>query len=220
MISSGSSAVVSAPTKKSAAVIVRDARRAGHGDLGIAGDGDARHFRRGIGMRDAAANRAAVADLVMRDVRDRRLQQRMRGREPRIVLDVAPAHHGAEPHAVGGNLDLVQLGQLAQVDEQRRRSDTERQHRHQALPAGDGTCLPIMGGKQRDGFGQRGGTGIFERRQFHGPTAFWLELRFQSGLLLTTWRRHSGQRRDPCVRLARHVTCDGAGARPSAPSLM
>ena len=66
------------------------------GDLGIAGDGDAGHFGRRIGMGDAAADRAAIADLVMRDMGDRGLEQRMRGREPLVVFDVAPAHHGAE----------------------------------------------------------------------------------------------------------------------------
>ena len=92
----------------------------------------------------------------------------MRGGEPRIVLDVAPAHHGAEPHAVGGDLDLAQLRELAQVDQQRRRDDAEGQHRHQALPAGNGARLPAMGGEQRDGFSERGGTGVFERGQLHG----------------------------------------------------
>ena len=65
-------------------------------------------------MRDAAAHGAAIADLVVRDMLDRGLQQRMGGRQARVVLDVAPAHHGAEPHTVGGNPDLLQFGQLAQ----------------------------------------------------------------------------------------------------------
>ena len=58
-------------------------------------------------MRDAAADRAAVADLVVRDMRDRGLQQRMRRGQPLVVENVAPAHHRAEPHAVGADLDAV-----------------------------------------------------------------------------------------------------------------
>ena len=54
----------------------------------------------GSACAHAAADRAAVADLVVRDMRDRGLEQRMRGREPLVVLDVAPAHQRAEPHAV------------------------------------------------------------------------------------------------------------------------
>ena len=68
-------------------------------DLGVAGHRDARHFRGRIGVRDAAADGAAIADLVVGDLADRGLEQGMRGVEPRVVLDVAPAHHGAEPHA-------------------------------------------------------------------------------------------------------------------------
>ena len=47
----------------------------------------------------------------------------MRGREPLVVLDVAPAHHGAE-----WTPSLVEIlmrrrsGELAQVDQQRRRA--------------------------------------------------------------------------------------------------
>jgi hypothetical protein len=88
------------------------------GNLGIAGHGDPRHFGRRIGMSNAAADRAAVADLIMRDVRDRCLEQRMRGLEPLIVLDVAPSHHGAERHARIRNPDSAQIGELAQVDKQ------------------------------------------------------------------------------------------------------
>ena len=99
MISSVVSAVVNAPWKKSAALNHMRAGFADDGNLGIAGHGDAGHFGGRIGMGNAAADRAAVADLIMRDVGDRGLEQRMRGREPLVVLDVAPAHHGAERDA-------------------------------------------------------------------------------------------------------------------------
>ena len=68
-------------------------------------------------MGKAAADRAAVADLVMRDMRDRRLEQRMRGIEPFVVFDLAPAHHGTESDAFLGNPDPAQIGELAKVDE-------------------------------------------------------------------------------------------------------
>ncbi len=64
-------------------------------------------------MRDAAADRAAIADLIMRDVRDRGLEQRMRGLESGVVLDLAPAHHGAERDAALRNPDAAQIGKLA-----------------------------------------------------------------------------------------------------------
>ena len=138
-------------------------------DLRVAGHDDAGHLGRRIGMRDrcrrpcrgcgsGSAPHASTAAL----------QQRMRSRKPRVVLDVAPAHHGAEPHAVGGDPDLAQFVQLAQIDQQLRRGEAERQHRHQALPAGDHLGLAVVRGEQLDGFGERGRTGIIERRQFHG----------------------------------------------------
>ena len=45
-------------------------------------------------MRDAAADGAAIADLIVGDLADRGLEQGMGGVEPCVVLDVAPAHHG------------------------------------------------------------------------------------------------------------------------------
>src|SRR5580704_5618787 len=88
------------------------------GNPGIAGHGDARQFGRGIGMRHAAADGAAIADLIMRDMLDRRYQEWMRLAQPRVVKNVAPAHHGAEPNAVIGDFDLPKLAKLAQVDDE------------------------------------------------------------------------------------------------------
>ena len=134
------------------------------GDLRLAGHDDARHLGGGIGVGDAAADGAAVADLIMRDVLDGRDQQRMRLAQPRVVEDVAPAHHGAEGDAVVRDLDLPQLGELAQIDQQRRRSDAERQHRHQALAAGQRLGFAVMGCEQRNRFVDRGRAGVFEGR--------------------------------------------------------
>ena len=121
-------------------------------------------------MRNAAADGAAIADLIMRDVFDGRDQQRMRLAQPRVVEDVAPAHHGAERDAVVRDLDLPQLGELAQIDQQRRRSDAERQHRHQTLAAGQRLGFAVMRRQQRDRVGERGRTGIFEGWEFHAGT--------------------------------------------------
>ena len=42
-------------------------------------------------MGKTAPDRATVADLIVRDMRDGRVQQRMRRHQPLIVLNVAPA---------------------------------------------------------------------------------------------------------------------------------
>jgi hypothetical protein len=43
-------------------------------------------------MGKTAPDRATVADLIVRDMRDGRVQQRMRRHQPLIVLNVAPAY--------------------------------------------------------------------------------------------------------------------------------
>jgi hypothetical protein len=148
-----------------------DAGLARDRDLGVAGHGDPRHFRRRIGMRDAAPDRAAVADLIVRDMGNRGLEQRMRAIEPPVVLDVAPAHHGAQRHAAVGNPDAAQVGELAQIDQQRRLGETEGEHRHQALAPGQRLRIAVMRGEKRDCLGQRGRACIVEGRQFHDPDA-------------------------------------------------
>jgi hypothetical protein len=102
---------------------------------------------------------------------DRGDQQRMRCREPRIIQDIAPAHQGTEPHPRIGNLDLVEARQLAQVDQERGRRDAERQHRHERLPACDRLGVAVARGQESDRLGERRGTRIFERRQFHADVS-------------------------------------------------
>ena len=57
-------------------------------------------------MGKTAPERATVADLVMRDMRHGRVQQRMRRHQPLIVLNVAPAYERG-----------LQLGAQAALDE-------------------------------------------------------------------------------------------------------
>jgi hypothetical protein len=66
-------------------------------------------------MGKTAPDRATVADLVMRDVRDGRVQQRMRRHQPLIVLDVAPADERAEPQAVIADGDIAEPGQPPEI---------------------------------------------------------------------------------------------------------
>src|SRR5262249_21648614 len=63
---------------------------ADEGDFALAGNRDARQFGGGVGMGETAPDRAAVADLIVRNMCNRGAQQRMRGHQSLIVLDVAP----------------------------------------------------------------------------------------------------------------------------------
>jgi hypothetical protein len=112
-------------------------RLAGNHNLAVASHRDPGQFGRRIGMGEAAADRAAVANLVMRDMRDRLPQQRVRRGEPRVGLDVAPRHPGAEPDTLRTDGDAPQPGKPPQIDQKGRGRQAEIQYRHQALAAGD-----------------------------------------------------------------------------------
>src|ERR1700684_2393106 len=64
--------------------------------LTIAGDDNARHFRCGVGVSQAATDRTAVPYLVMRYVIDSCGNERIGGRQAGMFFDVSPAHHGAD----------------------------------------------------------------------------------------------------------------------------
>src|SRR5262249_14608010 len=88
------------PGEKLAGTYCARAGRAEEGGLALTSPRDPGQLGCRVGMGKAAPDRATVADLVMRDMRDGRVQQRMRCRQPLIVLDVAPAYERAEPQAV------------------------------------------------------------------------------------------------------------------------
>jgi hypothetical protein len=79
----------------------------------------------------------------MRDMRYGRAQQRMRRRQPLIVLDVAPAYQRAEPEAVIADGDIAEPGQPPQIDQQAWGRQAEGENRHQALSSGDDDCLGV-----------------------------------------------------------------------------
>ncbi len=122
-------------------------------------------------MGKAAADRAAIADLVMRNVRNRGLEQRMRRIEPFVVFDVAPTHHGAQRDAFRRNPDAAQIGELAKVDQQGRLGKAEREHRDEALAAGDRLGVTVTRRQELNGFGERRRACIVEGRQFHDSVA-------------------------------------------------
>ncbi len=117
-------------------------------------------------MGKTAADGAAVTDLIMRDVRDGLAQQRVRGHQPPIVLDVAPAHPGAKTNAAVANGNVSKPGNPAQIDQHARRRQPEGENGHQALPAGDDGRLGIRH-EQVDCFPERGRDLVLEGSGFH-----------------------------------------------------
>jgi hypothetical protein len=86
---------VDSPGEKIAGAYRARSRRAEQGDFALAGYRDAGQFGSRVGMGETAPDGATVADLVMRDMGDGCAQQRMRRRQPLIVLDIAPAYKRA-----------------------------------------------------------------------------------------------------------------------------
>ena len=84
-------------------------------------------------MGETAADGAAVADLVMGYVIDHELEQGMCGREPVILLDLAPAHARSDPQSPGREADLIHAAKSLDIDQQRRVCHPEREQRQQAL---------------------------------------------------------------------------------------
>jgi hypothetical protein len=66
--------------------------------------------------------------------------------------------------------DLLKLRDLAEVKDQGGRGNAERQHRHEALAAGERFGVAIMSGQERDRFGDTGRAGVLEWRQLHELT--------------------------------------------------
>jgi hypothetical protein len=131
---------------------------AGRHHLGIEGRRHRAPFRGRIGMGDAAAERAAGADRIMRDVADDIGQEAAE----RAVLDRLLKHHVADtrPDAELAVLDCeaVEFGHAVDVDQMARTCQAEGHRRHQALPTGEHPAVVIGEFRQQiqrfvDGFG-------------------------------------------------------------------
>src|ERR1700732_250719 len=92
------------------------ASRTDNRNFGIAGDSNAGHFGGRIGMRQAAADRAAFADRAMRNMSDGSGKQRMRSRKIGVRFDVAPTHPCAKVDASIVDLNRVETSYAPDID--------------------------------------------------------------------------------------------------------
>ena len=121
----------------------------------------------GVGMGQAAAERAPVADLRVGDVGHGGGQQGRDLRHLRAALETALAGHGAdlEPAAVGA--DVGQLGHAVEVDQRGGLRQAEVHRRDQALAAGEELAVVGVFGEERERLVGRGGGIVLEWCRFH-----------------------------------------------------
>ena len=113
-------------------------RLAGGADGAELGIIDQRHGRQlggGIGVRQRAANGAAIARLAMPDMAQRFRQQRAISRDLGRGLELALAHHGADAQPAVDHRDAAQIGDAAEIDQMVGDDVAKIHHRHQRLPA-------------------------------------------------------------------------------------
>ena len=120
-------------------------------------------------MGEVAAERAAVADRRMREVRHRRRDQRQVPRDLGRAHQLDVARQRADAHRPVGDRDALQLGEAADVDEELRREKPQVQRRDEALPAGQDLRVVAMPAQERQRLGERARADVVESRRLHGP---------------------------------------------------
>ena len=122
-------------------------------------------------MGEAAADRAAVADLVVRDMANCFHEERMRAMQFLVAFDIAPARERAQSNSVGIDCNAPQLGNAADVDEKARRRQSKGEDRNEALSAGNHFGFVTVLGQERDRAFQAVGADILEACSLHcdGP---------------------------------------------------
>ena len=123
---------------------------------------DKRNFGTRIGVGDRAANRSAAAGLRVADPGQRGGQERL------AFVKLGPCQKFRLPYAsadadgIRVAFDFRELRQMHDVDQDFRACHPHRQHRHQALSAGEDAGILSLGGKRGMRLRQRPGAQVVE----------------------------------------------------------
>ena len=129
---------------------------------------DKRQLGARIGVRETAADRAAISRLNVTHPRERLAKQRHARGERVVALDRALACASAGARHVLFDCDEFQLGDFVDIDQPRRAHEPHRHHRHKALAAGEELRAVAVRREQRANLGKRSGAGVFERSGLQG----------------------------------------------------
>ena len=121
----------------------------------------------GVAVRDRTADRAAVAHLVVADLRGDRAQHAALAREQVVGLDVAVPGERADRDVVAGVADVGEVAHPTDVDEHRRRRQPQLHQRQQRHAAGQQLGVVAVLDELRDRAVGRLGTHVVERGGDH-----------------------------------------------------
>ena len=191
------------------------ARAAGRRDieLGIERQGDGRQLARGVGVRDRAAHRAAVADLEVPDERRRKAEERGRSRGI-TALELGLAGHRPDRDRAVGPLDAGERRHPVEVHDVLEASQPQRQHRDEALPPGERLGLVAVLREQTGHVVDRLGRVVLEGRRLHGAASLvapTTTTRTFADLLRVVTRMLDSVR--PLTRLAKEAPGGGTGGQ-------
>ena len=160
------------------------AARAAREHAGAKSCGDQAPFGRRVGVRQAAAKRAARADRMVRDVLHHARQQFAERTRHDGALEGAVAHAGADVQVAVARFERAQRRDFIDIDEMRRCGETQCHRRHQALAAGEDAAFawsPFT--EQRQRLVEAARRVVLERRGLQAPMR-----------RATRWSRRRGRR--------------------------
>ena len=135
--------------------------------LGIEQHRHHRQFGGGIGMRETAADGAAVADGEMRHMRHGVGKDRQVPGNQRRGLELKMPRQSTDADARRRVLDERQALNAIDIDEYRRLEQAKIEHRNKTLPAGNDFCIVAGTGKRRHRHVDAVGNNVIKRRRLH-----------------------------------------------------
>ena len=119
-------------------------------------------------MGDRAADRAAVAHLRVADQRGGLRDQRAALGQHRVADEVGVPRERADRDPVALVAHVAEVGEAADVDEQRRPREAEPQQRDQRVAAGEELRV-LVAAEQLERLVDRAGAAVLERAGDHAP---------------------------------------------------
>ena len=188
IISSDWSAVVMNPVVEIAIPDLTHAAHARHVDRRIVGGADRGQLGGRIGVREAAADGAAVACLPMSDMPERLAHQGAMFGDVGGEFEVALARHGAYAQMAVGDRDTAQLLESAEIDEMIGDHVAEVHHRHERLAAGQNLGVRQLG-QQLGGLLELPRRVIIEGSRFHCSGRDLVRRQARSRPVAAQWQR-------------------------------